>query len=149
MGACYTADQRNAKRKRRTASMSPSFLDRGTHKLAFEKTDGNAPTLVWLGGFRSDMTGSKAMKVEEYAKERGQACLRFDYAGHGQSTGAFTDGTIGSWRDDAAAMIEAEASGETIWSVHRWEDGSRYCSPLMRPKKQKPKGGRAASKRWC
>jgi hypothetical protein len=67
-------------------------------QLAYEKTDGNVPTLVWLGGFRSDMTGSKAMKVEEYAKERGQACLRFDYAGHGQSTGAFTDGTIGSWQ---------------------------------------------------
>jgi pimeloyl-ACP methyl ester carboxylesterase len=95
-------------------TMSPAFLDRGAHQLAYEKTDGNAPTLVWLGGFRSDMTGSKAMKVEEYAKERGQACLRFDYAGHGQSTGAFTDGTIGSWRDDAAAMIEAQASGETI-----------------------------------
>lgn len=94
--------------------MSPSFLDRGTHQLAFEKTDGNQPTLVWLGGFRSDMTGSKAMKVEEYAKERGQACLRFDYAGHGQSTGAFTDGTIGSWRDDAAAMIAAQASDESI-----------------------------------
>lgn len=94
--------------------MSPSFLDRGTHQLAFEKTDGDGPTLVWLGGFRSDMTGSKAMKVEEYAKERGQACLRFDYAGHGQSSGAFVDGTIGSWRDDAAAMIEAEASDESI-----------------------------------
>jgi pimeloyl-ACP methyl ester carboxylesterase len=113
MGACYTADQRNAKRKRDLPCLLPSSTV-APIKLAFEKTDGNAPTLVWLGGFRSDMTGSKAMKVEEYAKERGQACLRFDYAGHGQSTGAFTDGTIGSWRDDAAAMIEAEASGETI-----------------------------------
>lgn len=95
-------------------AMSPSFLDRGSHQLAFEQTAGDGPTLVWLGGFRSDMTGSKAMKVEEYAKERGQACLRFDYAGHGQSTGDFADGTIGSWRDDAAAVIEAKASGDTI-----------------------------------
>ncbi len=94
--------------------MAPSFLDRGTNRLAYEKTEGNGPTLIWLGGFRSDMTGSKAMRVEEYAKERGQACLRFDYSGHGQSTGAFADGTIGAWRDDAATMIEAEAPGDVV-----------------------------------
>lgn len=94
--------------------MAPSFLDRGTHKLAFETMEGSDPTLVWLGGFRSDMTGSKAMHVEDYAKQRGQACLRFDYAGHGQSTGAFADGTIGSWRDDAAAMIDAQAPGDVV-----------------------------------
>lgn len=94
--------------------MEPSYLDRGAHKLAFHKTEGSGPTLVWLGGFRSDMTGSKAMTVEAYAKGRGQACLRFDYAGHGQSTGAFTDGTIGSWTEDAAAIIEAETEGDLI-----------------------------------
>jgi pimeloyl-ACP methyl ester carboxylesterase len=94
--------------------MEPSFFDRGTHKLAFHKLEGSGPTLVWLGGFRSDMTGSKAMTVEAYAKERGQACLRFDYAGHGQSTGAFTDGTIGSWTEDAASMIAAETDGDLI-----------------------------------
>lgn len=94
--------------------MEPSFLDRGHHRLAFHKSKGTGPTLVWLGGFRSDMTGSKAMTMEAYAKERGQACLRFDYAGHGQSTGAFTDGTIGSWTEDAAAMIEAETEGDLI-----------------------------------
>lgn len=94
--------------------MTPSFLDRGTHKLAFHKLAGAGPTLVWLGGFRSDMTGSKAMTVESYAKGRGQACLRFDYAGHGQSTGAFTDGTVGSWTEDAAAMVEAETEGDLI-----------------------------------
>lgn len=94
--------------------MEPSFLDRGPHKLAFHKIDGTGPTLVWLGGFRSDMTGTKAMTLETYAKGRGQACLRFDYAGHGQSTGAFTDGTIGSWTDDAAAIIEVETQGDVV-----------------------------------
>ncbi|MEM6712394.1 MAG: alpha/beta hydrolase [Pseudomonadota bacterium] len=92
----------------------PSRLAHGAYDLAFHKTEGNGPTLVWLGGFRSDMTGSKAMKVEEYAKERGQPCLRFDYSGHGQSGGTFTDGTIGQWRDDAAAMIAAQALGDCI-----------------------------------
>jgi pimeloyl-ACP methyl ester carboxylesterase len=98
--------------------MAPSFLDRGTHKLAYEKVEGSGPTLVWLGGFRSDMTGSKAMCVEDYAKAQnggqGQACLRFDYAGHGASSGAFADGCIGDWRDDARAMIAAEAGEEVI-----------------------------------
>ncbi len=94
--------------------MAPQFLDRGTHKLAYEKVEGSGPTLVWLGGFRSDMTGSKAMRVEDYARERGQACLRFDYAGHGASTGAFIDGSIGDWRDDARAMIADQASGDVI-----------------------------------
>lgn len=94
--------------------MTPSFLDRGTHELAFHKVAGAGPTLVWLGGFRSDMTGTKAMTLEAYAKGRGQACLRFDYAGHGQSSGAFTDGTIGAWSEDAAAMIEAETSGDVV-----------------------------------
>ena len=93
---------------------TPSFFDRGSHQLAYHATEGAGPTLVWLGGFRSDMTGSKAMRVEEYAKERGQACLRFDYAGHGQSSGAFTDGTIGSWRDDAAAILDAKVDGDVI-----------------------------------
>ncbi len=94
--------------------MSPAFLDRGTHQLAYEKLAGNDPTLVWLGGFRSDMTGSKAIRVEDFARRRGQACLRFDYSGHGQSTGAFTEGTIGRWRDDARAIIADQAPGQVV-----------------------------------
>lgn len=94
--------------------MDSAFLQRPQHRLAYHKLDGKAPTLVWLGGFRSDMTGSKAMALEDYARARGQACLRFDYAGHGQSGGRFVDGCIGDWRDDAAAMIAAQAQGERI-----------------------------------
>lgn len=95
-------------------SHTPALFDRTIHTLAYHKLDGAGPTLVWLGGFRSDMTGSKAMAVEAYAKARGQACLRFDYSGHGASTGAFADGTIGSWRDDARAIIEDQASGDVV-----------------------------------
>ncbi|MBV6656136.1 MAG: alpha/beta hydrolase [Devosiaceae bacterium] len=91
-----------------------SFFDRGSHTLAYHHTTGDGPTLVWLGGFRSDMDGSKALAVEAYARERGQACLRFDYSGHGQSTGAFTDGTIGSWTEDARAIISALVPGPKI-----------------------------------
>ena len=64
-----------------------------------EKPSGQ-PTLVWLGGYRSDMTGTKAVEVERYAMERGAACVRFDYSGHGASGGAFTDGTISRWLEE-------------------------------------------------
>ena len=63
--------------------------------LAYVFTAGNAPLVVFLGGFRSDMTGSKAMALQAACEARGQAFLRFDYHGHGQSAGEFVDGTIG------------------------------------------------------
>ncbi|MEM6381490.1 MAG: alpha/beta hydrolase [Pseudomonadota bacterium] len=96
------------------AESKPQFLDRQTHQLAFHGLKGSGPTLVWLGGFRSDMDGTKALALEAFARQRQQACLRFDYAGHGKSTGAFTDGTISSWADDAQAMINAKAAGEVV-----------------------------------
>lgn len=73
--------------------------------------DGNSlPQLVWLGGYRSDMTGTKAVELEAHAAATGAACLRFDYSGHGASSGRFTDGTISLWLEDALAVI-AHAGG--------------------------------------
>jgi len=82
--------------------------------LAYAATDGRAPTVVFLGGFRSDMTGTKAMALEEWARRSGRAYLRFDYLGHGQSSGRFEDGTIGRWLDDSLAVIDAQTSGELV-----------------------------------
>jgi pimeloyl-ACP methyl ester carboxylesterase len=62
----------------------------------------------------SDMNGSKAIAVEEWAKRRGQACLRFDYRGHGESEGNFADGTIGLWRDDALGVFDAQTEGPQV-----------------------------------
>ncbi|MEM9170160.1 MAG: alpha/beta hydrolase [Pseudomonadota bacterium] len=76
-------------------------------RLAYVKTAGAEPTIVWLGGFRSDMTGTKAMRLESDAAAAGRAYLRFDYSGHGASDGAFDDGCIGDWADDAAAIVDA------------------------------------------
>jgi pimeloyl-ACP methyl ester carboxylesterase len=70
--------------------------------------------LVFLGGFMSDMTGTKACALEAFARERGQAFLRFDYAGHGASSGAFADGTIGRWAEDAVAALDALSGGPQI-----------------------------------
>lgn len=72
------------------------------------------PGIVFLGGFASDMTGTKAMALEAYCAATGRAFLRFDYTGHGQSSGRFVDGTIGGWRDDALAAIDRLTDGPLI-----------------------------------
>jgi pimeloyl-ACP methyl ester carboxylesterase len=77
-------------------------------------TEGRAPTVVFLGGFRSDMTGTKAMALETWAQKRGQGYLRFDYLGHGQSSGRFEDGTIGRWLDDSLAAIDGLTNGKLV-----------------------------------
>jgi pimeloyl-ACP methyl ester carboxylesterase len=72
------------------------------------------PGIVWLGGFKSDMTGTKAVAVEKYAAGAGRACLRFDYSGHGESGGSFEDGTISRWLEESVAIIRAKTSGPQI-----------------------------------
>lgn len=74
--------------------------------LAHHHTPGTGPTIIFLPGYASDMAGTKAIAVEDWATAHGRACLRFDYAGCGESPGAFEDGTLASWRDDALAMID-------------------------------------------
>ena len=90
-------------------------LDRGdgTH-LAWIRTAGRAPTVVFLPGYRSEMTGEKATVLAAFCAARGQAVLRFDYSGHGASDGAFEDGTIGAWAGDAVAAIDALTAGKLL-----------------------------------
>ncbi|MFM8375929.1 MAG: alpha/beta fold hydrolase, partial [Phenylobacterium sp.] len=83
-------------------------------RLAWRAVEGRGPTVVWLGGFRSDMTGTKAQALADQALATGRAFLRFDYSGHGESGGDFTDGTIGSWRADALAMIDRLTTGDLV-----------------------------------
>jgi pimeloyl-ACP methyl ester carboxylesterase len=92
-----------------------SFLTtpQGRH-IAFVRTPGKQPGVVFLGGFRSDMTGSKALHLQAWAEATGRAFLRFDYSGHGASRGDFADGAIGDWREDAAAVIEALSEGPQV-----------------------------------
>lgn len=79
--------------------------------LAYEAIDGRGPTLVWLSGFNSDMTGTKAQALAAWSRQSGQAFVRFDYSGHGRSSGAFEDGTISAWLEDALAVIDQVTSG--------------------------------------
>ena len=90
-------------------------LDRGDGvELAWARLDGVSPTVVFLPGFRSDMTGDKATALAAFCAERGQAMLRFDYSGHGASGGRFEDGTIGRWCDDALTVIDRLTEGPLI-----------------------------------
>ena len=83
-------------------------------RLAWRRVEGAAPTVVWLGGFRSDMAGTKAEALADWAKAEGRAYLRFDYFGHGESDGDFADGTITRWRADALAVLDELIAGEVV-----------------------------------
>lgn len=83
-------------------------------RIAWRRVEGSGPTVVWLGGFGSDMAGSKAQALADWAQAAGRAFLRFDYLGHGQSSGAFRDGTISRWREDALAAIDQLTEGPLL-----------------------------------
>ena len=82
--------------------------------LACCLTPGSSPTVVFLTGFRSDMTGAKALHLEAHCARAGRAFLRFDYRGHGASGGRFEDGCIGDWRDDALAVLDEAVTGPLV-----------------------------------
>ncbi len=83
-------------------------------RLAYHKSEGAGPTIVFLGGLKSDMEGTKAVHLEASSKARGQAFLRFDYSGHGESSEAFTDGCIGDWHEDTLAAVGALTEGPLV-----------------------------------
>ena len=89
-------------------------IDVGGNAIAVRRRDGRTPGLVWLGGYRSDMTGTKAVALETYAAGAGRAYLRFDYSGHGESGGAFEDGTISRWLEESLAVIRSQTKGRQV-----------------------------------
>jgi pimeloyl-ACP methyl ester carboxylesterase len=82
--------------------------------IAYHKTEGDEPGIVFLGGFRSDMTGTKAQALEEHCRAQKRSFIRFDYFGHGQSSGDFEDGTIGRWAEDAMCILDEITDGPQI-----------------------------------
>ncbi|MBC7165633.1 MAG: alpha/beta hydrolase [Roseovarius sp.] len=94
---------------------APSYFETETgHRLAYHRSEGAGPGVIFLCGLKSDMEGTKALWLEEWARARGRAYLRFDYSGHGQSSGAFTEGCIGDWAADARAVLEGLTAGPQI-----------------------------------
>lgn len=83
-------------------------------RIAYHRIEGTGPWVVFLGGLKSDMEGTKAIHLEAWARARGQAFVRFDYSGHGISSGTFEEGCIGDWAEDTAAAIDALTTGKVI-----------------------------------
>lgn len=103
--------------------------------IAYHALTGKSPGVVFLPGFNSDMTGSKALWLEAFCRVRGQAFLRFDYTGHGASSGAFTDGCIGQWADDAVAVLDALTEGPQILVGSSMGGWIMLLAALRRPEK--------------
>jgi pimeloyl-ACP methyl ester carboxylesterase len=100
----------------------PAFIEigqgDGSRRIAARARQGSGrgsePGLFWLGGFKSDMRGTKALALDEWAAAHGRACVRFDYSGHGESGGAFADGTIGRWLEESVAVFDRFCRGPQI-----------------------------------
>lgn len=90
----------------------PDYLDTPQgRRLAYHRLAGKGPMVVFLGGLKSDMEGTKALYLEDWARANGRAFLRFDYSGHGQSSGAFEEGSIADWHEDTLAAVDALTTG--------------------------------------
>lgn len=83
-------------------------------RIAWSGVRGAVPGVVFLGGYASDMTGTKATWLDQWCRRRGCAFVRFDYRGHGQSSGCFDDGTIGAWIEDALVVLDRLTEGPQI-----------------------------------
>src|SRR5207253_646345 len=91
------------------------FLERPDgERLAWRRVAGAGPTVVWLGGYRSDMAGTKAEALADWAKAAGRSYLRFDYFAHGESTGDIRHGAITRWREDALAVLDELTEGPLV-----------------------------------
>ncbi|QOZ30412.1 carboxylesterase [Bradyrhizobium sp. CCBAU 53421] len=107
------------------SEQEPAFIEvgegSGARRIAVRARAGSnpgsasgAPGLIWLGGFKSDMTGTKALALDAWAAEHGRSCVRFDYSGHGESSGEFADGTIGRWLEESVAVFSQFCSGPQV-----------------------------------
>ena len=109
-------------------------LDRGDGvALAWARLPGRGPTVVFLPGFASDMSGGKATALAEACRRAGRALLRFDYSGHGASGGAFADGCIGRWRDDALTVIDRLTEGPLVLAGSSMGGWIALLAALARP----------------
>jgi pimeloyl-ACP methyl ester carboxylesterase len=100
------------------SDQEPTFIEVGEgdsrRRIAVRARAGGRPGLFWLSGFNSDMKGTKALALDAWAAEQGRACVRFDYSGHGESGGAFVDGTIGRWLEESVAVFEQFCVGPQV-----------------------------------
>ncbi len=125
---------------------APEILTRddgGT--IAYCRITGKSPGVIFLTGFKSDMTGSKALAIEDLCRSRAQAFIRFDYFGHGQSSGEFEDGTIGRWKDDAVCVLDQLCEGPQVLVGSSMGGWIMLLAALARPKRVAGLVGTAAA----
>src|SRR5712675_721270 len=100
------------------SGQQPAFIvvgkDSAARSIAVRARAGDGPGLFWLGGFNSDMRGTKALALDAWAAEHNRGCVRFDYSGHGESGGAFIDGTVGRWLEESVAVFEQFCRGPQV-----------------------------------
>ncbi|MGA7072076.1 alpha/beta hydrolase [Bradyrhizobium sp.] len=100
------------------APQNPVLIEVGQadaiRRVAVRAREGGSPGLFWLGGFKSDMQGTKAVALDAWAAERKRACVRFDYSGHGESGGQFVHGTIGRWLEESVAVFKRFCAGPQV-----------------------------------
>lgn len=94
--------------------MDTQSIEVDGRRIAVNARKGQNPGLFWLSGFNSDMQGTKALALDEWAKQRQRACVRFDYSGHGESGGNFSEGTIGRWLAESVAVFDRFCTGTQI-----------------------------------
>src|SRR6201999_1540723 len=111
-------EPKSVTRRGRMDDSCPKTLSVGTgpiaRPIAVRARPGAAPGLFWLGGFKSDMRGTKAEALDDWAARNGRAMVRFDYSGHGESGGTFAEGTIGRWLEESLAVFRQCCSGEQV-----------------------------------
>ena len=107
----------------------------GGATIAYRKMAGASPGVMFLGGFASDMTGTKARTLDAFARETGRTYIRFDYSGHGESSGNFAEGTIGRWTEDAIAVLDEVAEGPQLLVGSSLGGWIMLLAALARPKR--------------
>jgi pimeloyl-ACP methyl ester carboxylesterase len=118
------------------AATERRYLDAGGgRRLAYHHLPGKLPGVLFCGGYTSDMTGTKALALEAFCRARGRAFVRFDYSGHGASSGAFADSTIGGWRDDALAIVDRVTRGPLLVAGSSMGGWIMLLAALARPKR--------------
>src|SRR5713226_9385264 len=113
--------------------------------VAYRRRAGRIPGVVFLGGFMSDMTGTKAEALDRFCATRGQAYLRFDYFGHGASSGAFRDATVGRWKADALAVLDELTEGPQVLVGSSLGGWIMLLAALARPERVRALVGIAAA----
>jgi len=107
------------------------------HKIAYKMSDGQGPTLIWCGGLKSDMEGGKAVHLHDWSLRENRHYVRFDYFGHGKSTGLFREGTISQWASDVVQIIDDLAKGDVVLIGSSMGGWAALLASMKRPKNVK------------